>query len=148
MPSQIKVDEIKNVAGQYKIKTDTFEGQSTANNMTINSGNITLKGEGTATTNLQKGLAKAWFAQMSASGQSVNGDSLNYSSYTDPGTGRSQVTVTNAMAASNCCVVGSSHIYDYGHYQVSTTEFIYASVNSGGTYTDNTTHGLVFGDLA
>ena len=148
MPSQIKVDEIKNVAGQYKIKTDTFEGQSTANNMTINSGNITLKGEGTATTNLQKGLAKAWFAQMSASGQSVNGDSLNYSSYTDPGTGRSQVTVTNPMAASNCCVVGSSHIYDYGHYQVSTTEFIYASVNSSGTYTDNTTHGLVFGDLA
>ena len=148
MPSQIKVDEIKNVAGQYKIKTDTFEGQSTANNMTINSGNITLKGEGTATTNLQKGLAKAWFSQMSASGQSVNGDSLNYSSYTDPGTGRSQVTVTNPMAASNCCVVGSSHIYDYGHYQVSTTEFIYASVNSSGTYTDNTTHGLVFGDLA
>lgn len=141
MPSQIKVDEIKNVAGQYKIKTNILEGQTTA-------GSITIQGEGTATTNLQKGLAKAWFAQMSASGQSVNGDSLNYSSYTDPGTGRSQVTVTNAMAAVNCCVVGSSHLYDYGHYQVSTTEFIYASVNSSGTYTDNTTHGLVFGDLA
>ena len=112
------------------------------------SGQLTVQGEGTATTNLQKGLAKAWFAQMDASGQSVNGDSLNYSSYTDPGTGRSQVTVTNAMAAVNCCVVGSSHIYDYGHYQVSTTQFIYASVNSGGTYTDNTTHGLVFGVLA
>ena len=112
------------------------------------SGQLTVQGEGTATTNLQKGIAKAWFAQMSAGDQDVNGDTLNYSSYTDPGTGRSQVTVTNAMAAVNCCVVGSSHLYDYGHYQVSTTQFIYASVNSSGTYTDNTTHGLVFGDLA
>ena len=107
---------------------------------------VSSAGGGAAT--VPEGIAKAWFAQMSASGQSVNGDTLNYSSYTDPGTGRSQVTVTNPMAASNCCVVGSSHIYDYGHYQVSTTEFIFASVNSGGTYTDNTTHGIVFGDLA
>ena len=107
---------------------------------------LSSAGGGAAT--VPEGIAKAWFAQMSASGQSVNGDTLNYSSYTDPGTGRSQVTVTNAMAAVNCCVVGSSHIYDYGHYQVSTTEFIFASVNSGGTYTDNTTHGIVFGDLA
>ena len=107
---------------------------------------VSSAGGGAAT--VPEGIAKAWFAQMSASGQSVNGDTLNYSSYTDPGTGRSQVTVTNAMAAVNCCVVGSSHIYDYGHYQVSTSEFIFASVNSGGTYTDNTTHGIVFGDLA
>ena len=90
---------------------------------------VSSAGGGAAT--VPEGIAKAWFAQMSASGQSVNGDTLNYSSYTDPGTGRSQVTVTNAMAAVNCCVVGSSHLYDYGHYQVSTTEFIFASVNSG-----------------
>ena len=107
---------------------------------------LSSAGGGAAT--VPEGIAKAWFAQMSASGQSVNGDTLNYSSYTDPGTGRSQVTVASVMAALNCCVVGSSHIYDYGHYQVSTSEFIFASVNSGGTYTDNTTHGLVFGDLA
>ena len=47
MPSQIKVDEIKNVAGQYKIKTNVFEGQTTA-------GSITVQGEGSATTNLQQ----------------------------------------------------------------------------------------------
>ena len=107
---------------------------------------VSSAGGGAAT--VPEGIAKAWFAQMSASGQSVNGDTLNYSSYTDPGTGRSQITVASVMAATNCCVVGSSHIYDYGHYQVSTSEFIFASVNSGGTYTDNTTHGIVFGDLA
>ena len=107
---------------------------------------VSSTGGGAAT--VPEGIAKAWFAQMDASGQSVNGDTLNYSSYTDPGTGRSQITVASVMAATNCCVVGSSHIYDYGHYQVSTSEFIFASVNSSGTYTDNTTHGLVFGDLA
>ena len=51
MPSQIKVDEIKNVAGQYKIKTNVLEGQTTA-------GSITVQGEGTNTTNLQQGLLK------------------------------------------------------------------------------------------
>ena len=35
MPSQIKVDEIKNVAGQYKIKTNVFEGQTTAGSITV-----------------------------------------------------------------------------------------------------------------
>ena len=148
MPSQIKVDEIKNVAGQYKIKTNILEGQTNTNNMTINAGNITVKSEGTATTNLQKGLAKAWFSQMDQSGQAVDGDTLNFSSYSDPGTGRSEVTVTNIMAATDCCVIGSSQTYDYGHYQVSTSVFRYAAVNSSGTYTDGTAHGLVFGVLA
>ena len=35
MPSQIKVDEIKNVAGQYKIKTNVLEGQTTADSIDI-----------------------------------------------------------------------------------------------------------------
>ena len=107
---------------------------------------VSSAGGGAAT--VPEGIAKAWFAQMSASGQSVNGDTLNYSSYEDPGVGRSNVTVTNPMAAINCCVVGSSHIYDYGHYQVSTSKFQFASVGSSGSYADNTTHGIVFGDLA
>ena len=107
---------------------------------------VSSAGGGAAT--VPEGIAKAWFAQMSASGQSVNGDTLNYSSYEDPGVGRSNVTGTNVVAATNCCVVGSSHLYDYGHYQVTTSKFQFASVNSGGSYTDNTTHGIVFGDLA
>ena len=107
---------------------------------------VSSAGGGAAT--VPEGIAKAWFAQMSASGQSVNGDTLNYSSYEDPGVGRSNVTVTTVFAATNCCVVGSSHLYDYGHYQVTTSKFQFASVNSGGSYTDNTTHGIVFGDLA
>ena len=40
--------------------TDTITGKSNSNNMTINFGNITIKGEGTKTTNLQQGLCKQW----------------------------------------------------------------------------------------
>ena len=74
MPSQIKVDEIKNVAGQYKIKTNVFEGQTTA-------GSITVQGEGTATTNLQQGLTKVWckFDQINSN---TTRDSFNVSSVT------------------------------------------------------------------
>ena len=105
MPSQIKVDEIKNVAGQYKIKTDTFEGQTTANNMTINSGNITLKGEGTATTNLQQGLAKIWFA-LNCTGTPANRGSFNASSVTDGGNGDMTENFTSSMNDKNYATAG------------------------------------------
>ena len=98
MPSQIKVDEIKNVAGQYKIKTDTFEGQTTA-------GSITVQGEGTATTNLQQGLAKAWGAVTNAAGVT---NTLNFASGTDHGTGDFSYTLTNAYANVNHVMASSA----------------------------------------
>lgn len=88
MPSQIKVDEIKNVAGQYKIKTNVFEGQTTA-------GSITVQGEGTATTNLQQGLNKVWFT---LGMDAVQDDSFNCSSVDDDGTGDFGVHFTNAFS--------------------------------------------------
>ena len=106
MPSQIKVDEIKNVAGQYKIKTDTFEGQSTANNMTINSGNITLKGEGTATTNLQQGLCKQW-CDWDTSGTIAIRDSFNTSSVVDFSSGYSENHYTTNFAHKDYAGSGS-----------------------------------------
>ena len=87
MPSQIKVDEIKNVAGQYKIKTNIFEGQTTA-------GSITVQGEGTATTNLQQGLNKVWFT---LGMDAVQDDSFNCSSVDDDGTGDFGIHFTNAF---------------------------------------------------
>lgn len=85
MPSQIKVDEIKNVAGQYKIKTNVIEGQTTA-------GSITVQGEGTATTNLQGGLAKMVinYDQIADTVRS----SLNVSSVSDNSTGDFTITFT------------------------------------------------------
>jgi len=86
MPSQIKVDEIKNVAGQYKIKTNVFEGQTTA-------GSITVQGEGAATTNLQQGLIKAWCDVTVASNEF--GDSFNMASITDHGSSDHEYFYTN-----------------------------------------------------
>jgi hypothetical protein len=91
MPSQIKVDEIKNVAGQYEIKTDTFKGQTTA-------GSIAVQGEGTATTNLQQGLAKAWHRLGDGTGTIVTRDSFNVSGFTDGGVGLYTVTINNNMS--------------------------------------------------
>ena len=86
MPSQIKVDEIKNVAGQYKIKTNVLEGQTTA-------GSITVQGEGTATTNLQQGLAK-YFINYAQGTDTVN-KSLNSSTATDASLGHFTLNYTN-----------------------------------------------------
>ncbi|MEC7830113.1 MAG: hypothetical protein VYA74_04370, partial [Bacteroidota bacterium] len=74
--------------------TDTIAGKSNANNMTINAGNITIKGEGTATTNLQQGLSKSWIARLNT-GDANYYDSFNVGSTTDSGTGRITVTFTN-----------------------------------------------------
>ena len=88
MPSQIKVDEIKNVAGQYEIKTNTFKGQTTA-------GSITVQGEGTATTNLQQGLAKGW---VNFNSSTVARDSFNISTLDDDGTGDYTAHFTTAFS--------------------------------------------------
>ena len=55
-----------------------------------------IAGEGTATTNLQQGLAKAWF-RVNGTGTPAFTDNFNGSSVTDNGTGDYTVTVTNNM---------------------------------------------------
>ena len=85
MPSQIKVDEIKNVAGQYEIKTNTLKGQTTA-------GSITIQGEGTATTNLQGGLAKMVINYDHRQASIMS--SLNVASVSDDATGKFTITFT------------------------------------------------------
>ena len=101
MPSQIKVDEIKNVAGQYKIKTDTFDGQTT-------SGSIVVTSEGTsATTNLQQGLCKSWVNFDGSESPLTNRDSFNVSSLVDNGTGNYDQVYTNNMSSANHSVTGT-----------------------------------------
>ena len=90
MPSQIKVDEIKNVAGQYELKTNTFKGQTTA-------GSIAVQGEGTATTNLQQGLLKCTM-DLDGSGTISLHDSFNISGVVDNGTGVYTPSYTNGFA--------------------------------------------------
>ena len=100
MPSQIKVDEIKNVAGQYEIKTDTFKGQTTA-------GSITLQGEGANTTNLQQGLCKQWVHFTGNVNPPAIVDSFNTTTIVDNASGDDQVTIANDMANVGYSVSGT-----------------------------------------
>ena len=119
MPSQIKVDEIKNVAGQYKIKTNVFEGQTTA-------GSIAVQGENTNTTNLQQGLVKFWHRMNASTGTPTVGDSFNAGSITDHAVGNFTIAFTTNMANTN-----------YAHFCEGRTDGLY-SLYSGADYTTGT----------
>ena len=71
-----------------ELKVDKFTGVTTA-------GSIDVTGEGNSTTtNLQQGLAKAWFQ---ASSDTTLSDSFNISSGTDNGTGDYSYALSNAF---------------------------------------------------
>ena len=133
MPSQIKVDEIKNVAGQYKIKTNVLEGQTTA-------GSISVQGEGTATTNLQQGLAKVW---VNFDGSSVDGtadltgvrDSFNVTSIVDGGTGDYALNINNDMVNTGYVVSGSG--YDHVGTADTYTVHMYHDLTTGAVEINN-----------
>ena len=59
-----------------------------------------IKGEGTNTTNLQQGLAKAFSSINGASTAATRG-TFNMSSLNDTGTGQYTITITNPMANTN-----------------------------------------------
>ena len=65
----------------------------------IASGSTDIVAEGTATTNLQQGLAKAWINH-NKNTENTN-DSFNVSSVTDVGTGVSTYNLTNSMSNAN-----------------------------------------------
>ena len=72
-----------------QLNVDTIKGKSTA-------GSISIQGEGSATTNLQQGLLKAW-GKWDASSTVTLEDSLNTTSITDNGTGDFEQNFTNNM---------------------------------------------------
>lgn len=84
---------------------DTITGKSTATTITIGStpvvsasaNSMTIRGEGSAQTSIQQGLAKAWFA---CDNMAII-DSLNSAGLTDNGEGDLTLTVTNAMGNAN-----------------------------------------------
>ena len=59
-----------------------------------NTGQVTIQGEGTNTTNLQQGLAKAFLAHKATDTVGIY-DSLNVSTVTDNGTGDQTPNFTN-----------------------------------------------------
>ena len=84
------------------------ELQHTSGNsaMTITtSGDVNVKGEGSATTNLRQGLAKSWI-NYAQNGDTIK-DSFNISSVSDNSTSEFKPVMTNVMANINYSVHGS-----------------------------------------
>jgi len=69
-----------------------------------NTGQVTIQGENTNTTNLQQGLAKCWL-RMRGDNTPIINDSLNITSITDQATGNFRVTIANDMTDANFCAV-------------------------------------------
>ena len=126
----------------------------------INSGigvAASIAGEGTATTNLQQGLAKAWY-DVDGSGTAATRGPFNMSSLTDNGTGNYTLGITNDMADTNYTgqLSGGDHsgaddsfsrhyIYSLNTGNVSA---LIAATGSGSLY-DATYFGFtIHGDLA
>ena len=103
--STIFADKFKNTSGGNNVKVNQLSGIDTA-------GSITVQGEGTATTNLQQGLAKEWtlFDQAgNVHGANTIGDSFNVTSVTDVSTGHFDVFLTNNMNSTAYCPVSNHH---------------------------------------
>ena len=129
------------------LKVDSITGVTTA-------GSVSVQGEGSATTNLQQGLAKAWNSVASQ----ASTDSFNVSSVTDVSAGQLEDNFTNNFAAatysSPACAGGGSNIqtfiatnwYDAAKYTTSLSR-TGTYLNATG-YTDSDFYVARFGDLA
>ena len=98
--STIFADKFKNTSGGNPVQINQLRGIDTA-------GSITVQGEGSATTNLQKGLIKHWV--------NIDGDtpsarnSINNASLTDNGNGDYTITRTNNFDAVDYCCQGGGN---------------------------------------
>jgi len=78
------------------LNVDALVGNTSANA-------ITVRGEGTATTSLQQGLAKCW-ANVDAENSTMGiFDSFNVSSVADGGNGKITVNINNNMSNTTYC---------------------------------------------
>tara|TARA_Y100000992_G_scaffold283959_1_gene233688 strand:- start:299 stop:760 length:462 start_codon:yes stop_codon:yes gene_type:complete len=101
----IFVNTIKNNQGGNNVRVNQLSGIDTA-------GSISVQGEGSATTNLQQGLAKEWnlFDQAgNVHGANTLGDSFNVSSAADVSTGHYDVSFTNNMNGTAYTPVSNVH---------------------------------------
>jgi hypothetical protein len=156
--SRVVVNEIEAKVGNDisfndTVKIDTLKGKTTA-------GSVTVQGEGSATTNLQQGLVKAW--NRTQDGSNISTDSFNISGTTDNASGDFDIQLSNNMNNANYIVVtGADDKQDGGRVFASmvdqsqglaTTgyEIVFKGVGSSFTKSDPNTMSAsaILGDLA
>ena len=144
--------------------TNTITGLSTAANITIGStpvvsasaNSLTIRGEGSAQTSVQQGLAKSWLSATIISNTHTIQDSFNVGSITDDGAGRTDLVFTNNMAnddysATQASALSGSNVFPHlgQNTLVTTSHFRNNTANDGGTIVDyDILCATVHGDLA
>ena len=126
-----------------ELKVDKFTGVTTA-------GSIDVTGEGNSTTtNLQQGLAKAWFQ---ASSDTPLSDSFNISSGTDNGTGDYSYALSNAFVnddyADNYTVYTTASRFAIKNDGRDGTGVLATEVFNSSSNADHAHLGSAHGDLA
>ena len=144
------------------LKSDIITGLGSNNEVTFVSnkftgsaaGNLTVTGEGgTAVTNLQQGLSKAYL-NLDGTGSIANRDSHNISSLTDAATGNYDFEFTTNMASANFINVTNGHrgndhaigAYTPDHSTTAGGFLVTGSTNTSYTDSDNV-FGSIVGDL-
>ena len=151
--STIFADKFKNTSGGNNVKVNQLSGIDTA-------GSISVQGEGTATTNLQQGLAKAW-VNFTGITTTATRDSFNISSLTDAATAATYpISFTSNMGnadyagsyfqngATNATYNGFNNGWAGGFGTKTAASFgVYSHNNSGGIDTGQN-DVIIVGDLA
>ena len=139
-----------------QLNVDTIKGKTTE-------GSVSIQGEGSATTNLQQGLCKAWSFFDGTASTIAYADSFNSSTLTDIGGGQYKYAFTNNMGNANFSFGGAAIVDESTFGLLSGTEIAgsharstsssgqffttnTASVNSGANANSISTQ--IFGDLA
>ena len=112
--SRVVVNEI-----EAKVGNDVKFNSNIANPTTV-------QGEGTATTNLQQGLNKAWSNILYTDAAPGIQDSFNASSVADTTAGEYTVTLSNSMANSNYACVSNQQDFAVEHQSPSLSTTTYA----------------------
>ena len=132
------------------IVADALVGNTSANA-------ITVRGEGSATTSLQQGLAKAWVNYNQSTPATV--DSFSISSVTDSTTGEFKINISSAFSNTGYSSTGMTNgtagvsrgIISQDHDNSRTTSQlpIITSQDTNGAYTDFSSSSVSMdGDLA
>ena len=144
---------------------DTITGKSTATTITIGStpvvsasaNSMTIRGEGSAQTSIQQGLAKSWLT-MDGTGTIGIVDSFNIGGITDVGTGDYQNTYSSNLGTAKHPIAGSvigssesnffSFVTSTGQAQATTGDGFQMKHHGGTTDDHDPIHIIVHGDLA
>tara|TARA_R100001509_G_C4814221_1_gene197480 strand:+ start:390 stop:857 length:468 start_codon:yes stop_codon:yes gene_type:complete len=152
------------------LSVDTITGKSTSTNLTIGStpvvsssaNSLTIRGEGSAQTSIQQGLAKAWFTMdgttTSASESITPIDSFNIGGITDEGQGDYSHTYSSNIGTAKHPITGSvigsaeanffAFITSTGTAQATTGDAFQIIHHTGVDADQDPIHIIVHGDLA